>query len=329
MEIRMSVLVLGSEGFVGSAICDDLLANGYRVVGIDTYLKGYTPTKHFSHSNFRFINYDLTLPLTHEVGEDCDIWIIAAATLGGVSYFHDNPFDMIGYNSLLMSQICLSAERLKPKKIVYLSSSMVYENVIKFPSKEDDLELYPAPDSAYGFAKLTGERMIKALSEQHGISYSICRLFNCVGTDEKFDLPFKQGSVHVLPEFVYTALTSESDVVNILGNGEQIRCFTDKRDLARGIRLAAEYNVTNECFNISTPTPTPVSQLLKKVWMRVRGTSPTIVTGKSLPYDVQVRIPNVDKATRKLGFRTEYQLDTSIDEVISWMKTQLKQSTKE
>jgi UDP-glucose 4-epimerase len=326
----MSVLVLGSEGFVGSAICDDLLANGYSVVGVDNYLKGYTPTNHFSNENFRFIKHDLTLPLERDkVGEDCDIWIIAAATLGGVSYFHDHPFDMIGYNNLLMSQICISAKNLKPKKVVYLSSSMVYENVVNFPSREVDVDLSPAPDSAYGFAKLSGERTVKALADQHGIGYSICRLFNCVGTDEKFDLPFKQGSVHVLPEFVYSALTAKNDIVKILGNGTQVRCFTDKRDLARGIRLAAEYTSSNECFNISTPTPTSISQLLKKVWIRVRGVEPAILTGRTLPYDVQVRIPNIEKATKILGFKTEYQLDTSIDEVISWMKTQLKDSIKE
>jgi UDP-glucose 4-epimerase len=317
------IVVFGSEGFVGSAICQDLLNNGYTVVGVDNYLKGYTPTKHFYHENFSFIRSDLTMRVPAVVG--CDAWIVAAATLGGISYFHDHAFDMIAYNNLLMSKILMSAREQKPKKVVYLSSSMVYENVEHFPSKEEYTEQYPAPSSSYGFAKLSGERMVEALFLEHGIEYSICRLFNCIGPDEKFDLPFKQGAVHVLPEFVYQALTvtDPKAPVQLIGNGNQIRCFTDRRDLARGIRLAMEYG-KNQTFNISTPIPTKISDLLNAVWELVHGHKATSKTGIDLPYDVQVRIPDVDKAKNLLNFSPEYSLTQSIKEVVLWMEKQLQ-----
>lgn len=327
----MSILILGSEGFVGSAICDKLLADGYDVVGVDNYLKGYTPTKHFSHPNFKFVRLDLTevIPSFKDL-ESADTWIIAAATLGGVGYFHKYPFDMIGYNSLLMSQILRSAVVHKPKKIVYLSSSMVYENVSHFPSRESDVDFSPAPYSAYGFAKLAGERTLAAYAHQHECEYSICRLFNCVGTDEKFDLPFIQGDVHVLPEFVYLALTAKDPhaPVKILGDGNQIRCFTDKRDLASGIVKAMIYG-NNETFNISTPVATNIRSLLDKVWLKVHGHKANIETGHKLPHDVQVRIPDCSKATELLGFKPEYSLTDSVDEVIKWMKLSLNESTKQ
>ena len=321
----MSVLVLGSEGFVGSAICDDLLSNGYNVIGVDSYIKGYTPTNHFSHDNFSFWKHDLTTGVPPAIAGSADVWIIAAATLGGISYFHDHAFDMIAYNSLLMSKILISAKELKPKRVVYLSSSMVYENVKHFPSKEQYTNEYPAPSSSYGFAKLAGEKMVEALFLEHGIEYSICRLFNCVGPDEKFDLPFKQGSVHVLPEFVYQALTTKDHKapVQIIGSGSQIRCFTDRRDLARGIRLAMEYG-KNETFNISTHTPTTIVHLLDLVWNFIHGHSATTTPGVILPYDVQVRVPDVDKASKLLKFSPQYSLLDSIKEVVEWMEKQLQ-----
>ena len=321
----MSVLVLGSEGFVGSAICDDLLTNGYNVIGVDSYIKGYTPTSHFSHDNFSFWKHDLTAGIPPAIAAGADVWIIAAATLGGISYFHDHAFDMIAYNSLLMSKILISAKEFKPKKVVYLSSSMVSENVKHFPSKEQYTNEYPAPSSSYGFAKLAGEKMVEALFLEHGIEYSICRLFNCVGPDEKFDLPFKQGSVHVLPEFVYQALTTKDPKapVQIIGNGNQIRCFTNRRDLARGIRLAMEYG-KNETFNISTSVATNISHLLDLVWNFVHEHSATTTHGVVLPYDVQVRVPDVDKASKLLKFSPQYSLLDSIKEVVEWMEKQLQ-----
>jgi len=327
----MSILVLGSEGFVGSAICDKLLSDGYNVVGVDNYLKGYTPTKHFSHNNFHFARLDLTEIIPSETFtkrfETPDTWIIAAATLGGVGYFHKYPFNMIGYNSLLMSQILRSAVVHRPKKIVYLSSSMVYENVGHFPSKESDVEYFPAPSSAYGFGKLTGERMVEAYASQYDCEYSICRLFNCVGTDEKFDLPFVQGDVHVLPEFVYLALTAKDskEPVEILGDGNQIRCFTDKRDLANGIVKAMIFG-GNQAFNISTPVATNIRSLLELVWLKVHGHKPNVKTGKRLPYDVQVRIPDCTKSLELLSFSPQYSLSDSIDEVIKWMKVSINES---
>ncbi len=324
----MSVLVLGSEGFVGSAICDVFLADGQTVIGVDNYLKGFTPTEHFSHPNFHFRKYDLSNGVDASIFEGFEevpeTWIIAAATLGGISYFHDYAFDMIGYNSQLMSKILTSAITKRPKKIVYLSSSMVYENVNIFPSREEDVDAYPAPSSSYGFAKLAGERMVKALYDQHGIEYSICRLFNCIGPDERFELPFKQGAVHVLPEFVYQALTAEDShkPVQLIGDGQQIRCFTDKRDLAEGIKLASEYG-KNEIFNISTTKKTRIEDLLDIVWNQVHGHDATTLEGISLPYDVQVRIPDVHKAGCLLKFTPKYSLNDTVGEVIQWMTKQL------
>ena len=126
---------------------------------------------------------------------------------------------------------------------------------------------------------------------------------------------------HVLPDIINKILKGQNPL-HILGSGQQIRCYTNGLDIARGIRMALESDkATNEDFNISTPVATSVLELSELVWKILNpGQEFAFVSDKAYEYDVQKRIPDTSKAKKVLGFEAEVSLETSVREVIEYMR---------
>ena len=209
---------------------------------------------------------------------------------------------------------------------------MVFESTSRYPTPESEIKECPPPLSTYGFQKLAVEYFCKGAQEQYGLPYTIIRPFNCVGVGEDEALgaeEVEQGNIkmlmsHVLPDLIYKALHLNSDdELPILGSGEQVRHYTDGKDIARGIRIAMESpEAENDDFNISSPRSTTVNELAEIVWGKIHGTTLKTKHEDPFTYDVQVRSPDVKKAIKKLGFETEIGLEESVKEVISWMRKQ-------
>lgn len=333
------ILVTGSHGFIGSYICQELLDNGYEVIGIDNFSKYGKVIKPFdNHPNFKFIELDVT-EINHSeevraLSENLDYIIAGAAMIGGISYFHKYAYDLLATNERILASTFDFAIDLwknkKLKRIVVLSSSMVFESTKVYPTPEDEVLKCPPPMSTYGFQKLASEYFCKGAFEQYGLPYTIIRPFNCIGVGEGKALgsdEITQGNIkmllsHVLPDLIYKTLSIKSDQeLPILGFGNQVRHYTDGRDIARGIRLALESKAAeNNDFNISSPQPVTVLELAKKVWSKIHNTELKIKNENPYFYDVQVRSPDVSKAKNLLGFETMIPLDNTLDEVILWMK---------
>lgn len=337
-----TVLVTGSQGFIGSYLCQQLLEKGYKVIGLDNFSKyGPITRPHDSHPNFTLIEgdaIDLFLwkhdSYLTQLFSKVDYIIACAAMIGGISYFHKYAYDLLATNErILASTFDLAIDLYKRhqlKRIVVLSSSMVFENTENYPTPEDEVRKCPPPSSTYGFQKLASEYFCQGAHEQYGLPYTIIRPFNCVGVGEDKALggeEVKSGNVslmmsHVLPDLVNKIMKGQ-DPLHILGEGNQIRCYTNGKDIARGIILAMESDsALNEHFNISTPVATSVLQLAEVIWSKLNPDKPfRFVADKPFEYDVQKRVPDVSKAKQLLGFETEISLEESIDEVIEYMKT--------
>ncbi len=213
-----------------------------------------------------------------------------------------------------------------------LSSSMVFENANEWPKAEDAVRRIPAPSSTYGFQKLACEYFAHGAHEQYGLPYTIVRPFNCAGIGErraKTDVEVNSGNIklamsHVIPDLVQKVLKGQ-DPLHILGSGSQVRCYTYGGDLARGIRLAIERpEALNQDFNLSTAEATDVLTLARMVWEKInRGKPFHYVSDKPFAYDVQKRIPSVEKAKRLLGFEATTPLSAILDEVIPWLKEEI------
>lgn len=334
----MKILVTGSAGFICGYVVQELLSNGHEVIGIDNFSKyGKVKKTYDNHPRYSFVEGDVKdTDLMKELISDCEQVLACAAMIGGISYFHENAYDLLAENERIMASTFDSAiwafKYKNLKKINVISSSMVYEQAKTFPSKEGDQKQIPPPLSTYGFQKLSCEYFCQGAWEQYKLPYTIIRPFNCVGIGEKRALCDKEilsGNIklamsHVVPDLVQKIVKGQNPL-HILGAGNQIRHYTYAGDLAKGIRLCIENdNTVNEDFNLSTPVSTTVLELAELIWKKINPDAPfKYICDTPYKYDVQKRVPDVTKAKNILGFSADTSLDEILNEVIPWVVEQV------
>jgi UDP-glucose 4-epimerase len=334
----VKILVTGSAGFIAGYLIEELLAAGYDVVGLDNFSKyGPVERSYEAHPRYRAVTGDAkNADLMRDLVADCDHFVAGAAIIGGISLFHELAYDLLAENERITAAAFDAAiwahREARLQKITTISSSMVYECANVFPTPEGEERRCPPPRSTYGFQKLATEYFAQGAYEQYKLPYTIVRPFNCVGIGERRALSDKEilsGNVrlamsHVVPDLVQKVLKGQ-DPLHILGDGRQVRHYTYGGDLARGIRLAIESPAaTNDDFNLSTAQSTTVLELAELVWRKVRGDEPLrVVSDKPYPYDVQKRVPAVEKAQRVLGFEAITTLSEALDEIVPWIKKQI------
>ena len=333
------ILVTGSAGFIGGYVVEELLENGWEVVGVDNYSKyGKVEKSYDNHPKYTLHEENVkNTELMKEIAADCDHILAGAAMIGGISYFHEFAYDLIAENERIMASTFDAAinafKNHKLKKITVLSSSMVFESANIYPTPEGAELTSPPPLSTYGFQKLACEFFAKGAKEQYGLPYTILRPFNCVGIGEQRALTDKEvmsGNVklamsHVVPDIIQKVIKGQ-DPLHILGDGSQVRHYTYGADLARGVRLGIEHpDAINEDFNLSTETSTTVLELAELIWSKLKpGEDFRYVSDDPFEYDVQKRVPAVEKAKRVLGFEATTDLSEILDIVIPWVDEQLK-----
>jgi nucleoside-diphosphate-sugar epimerase len=330
------VLVTGSAGFIGGYVVEALLADGHSVVGVDNYSKyGPTAKSYDSDPSYTFVEGDVcNVDLLLEALDGCDHFIAGAALIGGITYFHAYAYDLLATNERIMASSCdaaIQAHRQgKLQKVTYLSSSMVFESTDHWPSVEGDQRRIPPPLSSYGFQKLAVEYFAEAAFQQYGLPFTIVRPFNCVGVGEGRALGEAEvlsGNVqlamsHVVPDLVQKVLKGQ-DPLHLLGTGEQIRHYTYRGDLAKGIVTCMMHpEAVNEDFNISTAESTTVLELAQLIWRKIKGPGVpfAVVSDEPFRHDVQRRVPSVEKAKQLLSVECTTSLDEMLDEVIPWIE---------
>jgi UDP-glucose 4-epimerase len=339
----MKVLVSGSAGFIGGYVVEELLGRGYAVAGIDNYSKyGKVVKSYDDHPAYHFVEGDVRdTALLTELLADCDHFIAGAALIGGISYFHTYAYDLLAENERIIASTCDAAIKAHTSgrlgKVTYLSSSMVFESTDRWPSVEGDERRVPPPLSSYGFQKLAVEYFARAAWHQYRLPYTILRPFNCVGIGESRavgDVEIESGNVklamsHVVPDLVQKVLKGQ-DPLHILGSGDQVRHYTYGGDLARGIvDCVVSDKTVNDDFNLSTAESTTVLDLAELIWRKIKGPEVPFryVCDPAFEYDVQRRVPSVDKAKRVVGFEATTSLSDMLDEVIPWIRNAIKDGT--
>jgi UDP-glucose 4-epimerase len=328
------VLVTGAGGFIAGYLVQELLDAGHEVIGLDNQSKyGVVRRSYDDHPRYRFVVGDAKdVDLLASLARDCDRLVAGAAMIGGIAYFHAFAYDLIAENERITASTLDAAIQAfrdgRMRRIVVVSSSMVYESATTFPTAEGAQLTSPPPRSTYGFQKLATEYFADGARRQYGLPYTIVRPFNCVGIGERRALRAaemaegnrEQALSHVVPDLVLKTLRGQ-DPLHILGDGGQVRHYTYGGDIARGIRLAMESPAAeNDDFNISTSRGTTVLELAEIIWRKLRPDRPLrVVHDKPYEYDVQRRIPDVTKAKRVLNFEASTELDDALDEVIEWL----------
>ena len=334
----MRILITGAAGFINGYLVPELLDAGHDVVGVDDFSKYGRLTKSYDdHPRYQFVEGDAkNVDLMRELAADCDQVVAAAAMIGGISYFHEFAYDLLAENERILASTFDAAVAARRdghlQRIVVVSSSMVYESANVFPTPEGAQLTSPPPMSTYGFQKLASEYYAKGAWQQYQLPFTIVRPFNCVGIGERRalrDTDIMSGNVklalsHVVPDLVLKVLKGQ-DPLHILGEGHQVRHYTYGGDLAHGIRLAMESPAAvNDDFNLSTAASTTVLELAERIWRKVHADGRPFrhVSDPPFEHDVQLRVPDVTKARKTLGFEATTTLDVMLDEVIPWIRTE-------
>ena len=242
---------------------------------------------------------------------DVDVVIHAAAFAHeGLSVF--SPY-LITKNIFSGSvAVFTSAIQRKVKRIVYCSSMARYGH-IKQPFKESDV---PNPVDPYGIAKLAAEKVLINLSDTHGIEYNIAIPHNILGPKQKYDDPFR----NVASIMINLMLQNRQPV--IYGDGEQTRSFSDVNDCIFCIdKLATDKNIVSETFNIGPDENyITINELFKKISNILKFNQEPIFY-PDRPNEVKYSNCSAEKARSKLGYKTEFDVDTSLINMVDYIKS--------
>jgi UDP-glucose 4-epimerase len=313
------VLVTGGAGTIGSAVVRRLV----RDPGFEVRVSDQREAPGWMRQACEVHTGDLReLAEARRAAEDCTHVIHLAAIVGGIRNFHELPHTLLEVNNALYNAVFRASLEQPVERLVYVSSSMVFERATEFPTTEEHLEVAPTPRSAYGFSKLAGEVYCKALHDEHGLPYTICRPFNAYGPGE---VPYPEpGIAHAVPDLIKKVLAGQRPL-EVFGSGEQTRTLTHVDDIAEGIVTAMSQPAgENEDFNISASEELTVAEIARIVW-EACGEDPAELELKHLPgfeVDVQRRWPSVEKARRLLGWEARIDVRDGIARTVEWMREQ-------
>lgn len=337
------VLVFGSEGSLMQSVIPKLLAAGHEVIGIDNLFRYGERRESATKMNYKYFNEDLSVPyvaydedLLMELSS-ADYIIQAAARIYGVGGFNQFEADILSFDvniqhnllSYIADGLSVADMGYKMPHVVYISSSMVYETcpTPELGVGENILEHYPAPRTAYGLSKYVGERMLKHYNKQYGIPYTIWRPFNIITPHEPAD-KHDIGVSHVFADFIENIVIQKKNPLPIIGDGEQIRCFTWIEDVASAIAdNLGHHNTLNQAFNLGNTEPYTMRMLAKAIkkvahHYGVADDKPLeFVTVKEFLNDVMIRIPDVRKAEMLLNWKPTKTTYESVEECIKHLLT--------
>jgi UDP-glucose 4-epimerase len=319
------VLVAGGAGTIGSAVVRRLLRDGEWEVKISDHRSAPGWMRHRCEIHTADLR---DLAAAKDAVAGCSRVIHLAAIVGGIANFHRLPFTLTEVNNALTGALVHAAIDEDVERFVYVSSSMVFERATQFPTTEQHLSECPAPRSAYGFSKLSGEVYTRAAHDQHGLRYTICRPFNAYGPGELPD-PDEPGIAHAVPDLIAKALGGQHPL-QIFGSGDQTRTLTHVDDIADGIVTAmASPAGENQDFNISASEELSVAELARLVW-EACDRDPAQFELAHLPsfaVDVQRRWPSVEKAQRLLGWQAHVGMPEGIAQTVAWLRERSPQAS--
>jgi nucleoside-diphosphate-sugar epimerase len=315
------VLVTGGGGFLGSHIVTELVSRGYSVRVADNFsAPGSSSPK---RSDVESLRVDLRDgPGARAAFEDIDVCIAAAAKSGGIGFFNKRPAEILDDNLRILSSTFEAARTRGIRRIVYVSSSCVFDRSPTPTATEALLSSTPPPPSGYPFSKLVGEYYCRAYAQQFGLPYTIIRPFNLYGPGEAAGK--EPGDSHVIPDLTAKLLVRRIPI-EIFGDGQQTRSFTHVRDAARGLVLAMESpRAENEDFNIGCPSEISILKLARLLWEMCDVREPFVFKSvEAFPNDIKRRAVDITKARNQLGWEPRIELRDGLLGVVDWLRAQM------
>ncbi|MGB8213923.1 MAG: UDP-glucuronic acid decarboxylase family protein [Anaerolineales bacterium] len=316
----MRILLTGAAGFLGSHLCDRLLAEGHEVVGLDNFITGNPENiAHLAgNERFKFIKKDVSE------------YIFVPGKLDAVLHFASpaspNPDSPYGYSNLpiqtmkagaLGTHNCLGLCRAQDARFLLASTSEIYGDPLEHPQTEAYWgHVDPVgPRSMYDEAKRFAEAMTMAYHQMHNIDTRIVRIFNTYGPRMRLD------DGRVVPNLVQQALRGEP--LTIYGDGSQTRSFCYVDDLVDGLYrlLLSDEHMP---VNIGNPTETSILEFARIInSLAANNAGLDYQPEKRYGSDPQRRRPDITRARTLLGWEPKVDLLEGLTRTLKYFKEKL------
>ncbi|RKU65858.1 MULTISPECIES: SDR family oxidoreductase [Parabacteroides] len=317
----MSVLVTGGAGFIGSNLCEHLLAHNYEVVCLDNFATGkienLLPLLNQYPSTFKLVVGDIrNLSDCQKVVEGVD-YVLHEAALGSVPRSIKDPAITNAVNISGFLNMLIAARDAGVKRFVYAASSSTYGDSQSLPKVED---VIGKPLSPYAVTKYVNELYANVFARIYGMECIGLRYFNVFGRRQD---PFGAYAA-AIPLFVKKLMAHESPVIN--GDGEYSRDFTYIDNVIQMNMLAmttTNPDAVNQVYNTAFGERTTLNQLvdylkeyLSEFDLEIANVE--IIHGPNRLGDIPHSLACIDKAKKLLGYNPEYSMCDGLKEAVKW-----------
>ncbi len=312
----MRSLVTGGAGFVGSHLCDRLLARGDNVICLDNLITGHLQNLAHVQANprFHFLQADVTKPVVVDGAIDRIFHLASPASPPG---YMRKPLETALVNSFGTYHL-LQLAREKAARFLMASTSEAY----------GDPQVHPQPEEYWGHVNPVGERSCydegKRFAEtltmifvrQFGVDARVVRIFNCYGPRSD------PNDGRLVPNFVTQALTGKP--LTVYGNGKQTRSLCYVSDLVEGLVRAIETpGTTGRVYNLGNPDERTVLQFAETIKRLTDSDSPIVYVPQISPDDPHRRCPDITRARNELSWEPIVQLEEGLTETVAWFRNRL------
>ena len=307
------VLVTGGAGFLGSHLCDRLIADGHDVLCVDNFFTGNKSNiQHLlSHPSFELIRHDVTFPLYVEVDQIYNL----ACPASPIHYQYD-PVQTTKTSVHGAINMLGLAKRVKAR-ILQASTSEVYGDPEVHPQPESYWgKVNPiGPRSCYDEGKRCAETLFFDYQRQHNLDIKVVRIFNTYGPR------MHPNDGRVVSNFIVQALQGED--ITIYGDGNQTRSFCYVDDLIEGfLRMMKSGKELTGPVNLGNPTEFTMLELAEKI-LRFSGSKSKLAFRKLPIDDPKQRQPDISLAKEQLGWQPSVSLDDGLPPIIAYFRKRL------
>ena len=304
----MRILITGAAGFLGSHLCDRLIADGHEVLGIDNFFTGSrrNVSHLLSHPNFELMRHDVTFPLFVEVDA-----IYNLASPASPIHYQKDPVQTLKTNVLGSVNMLGLAKRLNIP-IFQASTSEVYGDPLVHPQTEDYWgHVNPiGPRACYDEGKRAAETLFFDYNRQHGVKIRVARIFNTYGPR------MAVGDGRVVSNFIVQALQGKN--ITIFGDGLQTRSFCYVSDLIDGFvkMMDQEMDLVGP-INLGNPIEVTMLELAEIILQKTKSSSK--LDFRPLPEDdPRQRQPDISRASDLLNWRPTIDLAVGLDLTVNY-----------
>jgi dTDP-glucose 4,6-dehydratase len=306
----MRVVVTGAAGFIGSHLCESLLARDWDIVGLDNFITGSPDNLQslWKAPRFTFVKRNVTEYIHVDGPVD---WVLHFASPASPVDYLELPIQTLKVGAL-GTHNALGLAKAKGAGFLLASTSEVYGDPLVHPQREDYWgNVNPVgPRGVYDEAKRFGEAITMAYHRVHQVNTRIVRIFNTHGPRMRL----KDG--RAIPAFMTQALTGSP--VTVFGDGSQTRSFQYVSDLVHGLWKLMERGGSDP-INIGNPQELTLLELAKRI-IRLAGSRSEIVFRPLPEDDPKVRQPDIGRARTRLGWEPRVDTDEGLKLTLEWFR---------